>query len=212
MPARPGLSEGGENVQLPAIGHYIFSILNFKFPSVMSDDKPLVNRVAASSLITIKLEEYFPQEELVDLDLKEYLFKGLMLREKEFREAMKEHDWEQYQDKVLLVYCSTDAIVPVWAYMLVASYAAPYVADLFQGDRESFYRLAFRRILDNIDPKAYEDERIVIKGCSDKPIPLTAYMELTAKLRPYARSIMFGEPCSTVPIYKKPRSFKGPKK
>lgn len=172
----------------------------------MSDDKPLVNRVAASSLITIRLEEYFPDQEMAELDLKDYLFKGLMLREKEFRQVMKEHDWEQYKKKVLLVYCSTDAIVPVWAYMLVASYASPFAVDLFQGDRESYYRLAFRRILDEIDPKQYEDGRIVIKGCSDKPVPLTAYMELTAKLRPYARSIMFGEPCSTVPIYKKPRN------
>ena len=169
----------------------------------MSEEKTLVNRVAASGLITIKLEEYFPEADIAEFDLKPLLFKELLLREKDFREAVKEHDWDQYQGKTLLVYCSSEAIIPVWAYMLIASYAAPYAADLFQGDRESYYRLAFRRILDGFDPKRYEGERIVIKGCSDKPVPASAFMELTAKLRPYARSIMYGEPCSTVPIYKK---------
>lgn len=178
----------------------------------MSQEKPLVNRVAASSLITLKLEEYVPDIEFAELDLKEYLFKELLLREKEFRTAMKEHDWSQYQDKVLLVGCSSDAIIPVWAYMLVASHAAPYATDIYQGDRDHYYQLAFRRILDELDPKQYEGERIVIKGCSDKPVPVTAYLELTARLRPYARSIMFGEPCSTVPIYKKPRPLRRPKK
>lgn len=178
----------------------------------MSQEKPLVNRVAASSLITIKLEEYVPDIEFAELDLKDYLFRELLLREKDFRAAMEAHDWEQYQDKVLLVSCSSDAIIPVWAYMLVASHAAPFAVDIYQGDRESYYRLAFRRILDGIDPKDYEGERIVIKGCSDKPVPLSAYLELTARLRPYARSIMFGEPCSTVPIYKQARPLRRPKK
>jgi len=178
----------------------------------MSQEKPLVNRVAASSLITIKLEEYVPDIDFAELDLKKYLFKELLLREKDFRAAMEAHEWEQYQGKVLLVGCSSDAIIPVWAYMLVASHAGPYATDIFQGDRERYYQLTFRRILDGIDPQDYEGARIVIKGCSDKPVPLSAYMELTSKLRPYARSIMFGEPCSTVPIYKKPRPLRRPNK
>ncbi len=178
----------------------------------MSQEKPLVNRVAASSLITIKLEEYVPDIEFAELDLKDYLFRELLLREKDFRAAMEAHDWGQYQDRVLLVNCSSDAIIPVWAYMLVASHAAPFAADIYQGDREGYYRLAFRRILDGIDPSDYEGERIVIKGCSDKPVPLSAYLELTARLRPYARSIMFGEPCSTVPIYKQAPAPRRPKK
>lgn len=176
----------------------------------MSDDKPLVNRVAKSGLITLKLEEYFPDTPVAELDLKDFLFKELLLREKDFREAMDAHDWSQYQDKALIVYCSSDAIIPVWAYMLVASHATPYASDVFQGSPEDYYRIVFRRIIDAIDPNEYEDARIIIKGCSDKPVPLSAYMELTTKLRPYARSIMFGEPCSTVPIYKKPRKISRP--
>lgn len=171
----------------------------------MNQDKPLVNRVAQSGLITLKLEEYLPAAELVRFDLKDYLFKELLLREKDFRAAMKEHDWSQYQDKVLLVHCSSDAIIPIWAYMLVASYAAPYADDVFQGTDEAYYQAALTRSLAALNPADYEDARIVIKGCSDRPVPLSAYVELTRLLRPHARSIMYGEPCSTVPIYKKPR-------
>jgi hypothetical protein len=169
----------------------------------MSTDKPLVNRVAASGLITIKLEDFFPKEELASLDLKDFLFHGLILREKNFREAMQNHDWNQYAGKILLVYCSTDAIIPLWAYMLVASYAAPFAADVFQGDEKTYYQVAFNKALAQLDPLQYEDQRIVVKGCSDKPVPPSAYVELTRLLRPYAKNIMYGEPCSTVPIYKK---------
>ncbi len=171
----------------------------------MSNDKPLVNRVAASSLITLKLESYFPKGEVIAFDLKEYLFKELILREKEFRTALKEHNWEQYDGKILAIYCSTDAIIPIWAYMLVASYAAAHAEEVFQGTPEAYYQRAFQQIVHEIDAEEYRDQRIVIKGCSDLPVPLSAYVDLTAKLRPVAKSIMFGEPCSTVPIYKKPR-------
>ncbi len=168
-------------------------------------EKPLVNRVAKSGLITIKLEEHLPTAPLAELDLKDYLFKELLLREKDFREAMQAHDWQQYEGKTLLVFCSSDAIIPIWAYMLVAAYAAPYAADIFQGTAEAYFETALHRYLAQLDPEQYQDQRIVIKGCSDQPVPLNAYVELTRKLRPYARSIMFGEPCSTVPIYKRPR-------
>ena len=164
---------------------------------------PIVNRVAQSSLITIKLEEFFPREELVHFDLKGFLFKELILKEKDFRDALKEHDWEQYTGKTLLVYCSADAIIPVWAYMLVASYAAPVAATVFQGTAEEFYKLHFSRAIAELDMTQYEDQRIVVKGCSDHPVPPSAYLELTSRLRPVAKSIMYGEPCSTVPIYKK---------
>lgn len=168
-------------------------------------EKPLVNRVAASSLITLDLEKYYPEVELAHFDIKDYLFKELLLREKDFREALKEHDWTQYEGKTLLVYCSSDAIIPIWAYMLIASYATPYVKDLFQGTEAAFLELAYMDIIKNLDDRQFEDQRIVIKGCSDKKVPLSAYLNLTQKLRPLAKSIMFGEPCSTVPIYKKPR-------
>lgn len=168
-------------------------------------DKPLVNRVAASGLVTLNLEDFFPKEEVVIFDLKDYLFMELILKEKDFRAALKEHDWTQYQNKNLVVYCSTDAIIPVWAYMLVTVYAEPFVTNIFQGKAEEFYKWAFTKALMEVDAALYEDKRIVVKGCSNKPVPPSAYMELTRKLRPYAKSIMYGEPCSTVPIFKKPR-------
>jgi hypothetical protein len=168
-------------------------------------DQPLVNRVANSGLITIKLEEFFPAQELAIFDLKDYLFMEMILKEKDFREALKEHNWEQYQGKILLVYCSADAVIPVWAYMLVATYAAPYAHDIFQGTAEDFYRSYFLRQLDQLDMEQYRDQRLVIKGCSDHPVPPAAYLEITRKLQPLAKSIMYGEPCSTVPVYKQPR-------
>jgi hypothetical protein len=172
-----------------------------------SEDKPLVNRVAQSGLITINLEKYFPAEPLVTFDLKDYLFMELILKEKDFREALKAHDWAQYQGVNLVVFCSTDAVIPVWAYMLVAAYAEPYAHAIFQGSPEEFYKMAIFKALDQLDPAAYEGQRIVIKGCSDKPVPPAAYLELTRRLRPFAQSIMFGEPCSTVPIFKRPRTL-----
>jgi len=168
-------------------------------------DQPLVNRVANSGLITIKLEEFFPPQELAIFDLKDYLFMEMILKEKDFREALKEHNWEQYQGKILLVYCSADAVIPVWAYMLVATYAAPYAKDIFQGTADDFYRSYFLRQLDQLDMEQYRDQRLVIKGCSDHPVPPAAYLEITRKLQPLAKSIMYGEPCSTVPVYKQPR-------
>ncbi|NRB63154.1 MAG: DUF2480 family protein [Saprospiraceae bacterium] len=170
-----------------------------------TEQQPLVNRVAQSGLITLKLEDDYPQEEFYTFDLADYLFKGLILKEKDFREALKQHTWTQYQDGILLVYCSTDAIIPVWAYMLVAAYATPVTKSVFQGQKEAYLVQHYSRIIDNIDTNPYIDARLVIKGCSDLPVPLSAYVDLTEKLRPVARSIMFGEPCSTVPIYKRPR-------
>lgn len=171
------------------------------------DNKPLVNRVASSGLITINLEDYFPTGEVLTFDLKDYLFMELILKEKDFRAALKEHDWTQYEGKDLLVFCSTDAIIPVWAYMLVAAYAEPYSSSIFQGQKEEFYKATFQKALEQIDGAEYEQKRVVIKGCSEKPVPPSAYMELTRKLQPYAQSIMYGEPCSTVPIFKRPRKL-----
>lgn len=171
-------------------------------------EKPLVNRVANSGLITINLEDFFPTEELAVFDLKDYLFMELMLKEKEFRAALKTHDWSQYEGKSFAVYCSTDAIVPVWAFMLVAAYAEPHALQIFQGNADAFYQHEFYRALDAVNGADYDQKRIVIKGCSNKPVPVSAYVELTRKLRPYAQSIMYGEPCSTVPIFKRPRVVK----
>lgn len=168
-------------------------------------EQPLINRVATSGLITIKLEEFFPKVAVVDFDLKDYLFMEMILKEKDFRAAVKAHDWQQYQDKVLVVHCSADAIIPVWAYMLVAASAAPFAQDVYQGTSEEYYRRFFLRHLDQLDIEQYRGQRLVIKGCSDHPVPPAAYLEVTRKLQPLAKSIMYGEPCSTVPVYKQPR-------
>lgn len=168
-------------------------------------DAPLVNRVAESGLITLNLEDFFPKEDIAVFDIKDYLFMGMILKEKDFREACKNHDWTQYQGKHLIVDCTADAIIPVWAYMLVSVNAAPYALEIFQGDKENFIKTFYAKKLDSFDAANYTGKRVVIKGCSDKPVPPAAYVALTQKLQPFAQSIMYGEPCSTVPIFKRPR-------
>lgn len=171
-------------------------------------EKPLVNRVANSGLITLNLEDYFPTEELMIFDLKDYLFHELILKEKDFRQALKEHDWEQYKGKHLAIYCSNDAIIPIWAFMLVATLAKPYALTIIQGDANAFYTNHYKKTLAAFEASQYEGKRIVIKGCSNKPVPASAYVELAHLLQPVAQSIMYGEPCSTVPIFKRPRVLK----
>lgn len=163
----------------------------------------LVNRVAASGLITFKLEDYWPTAAFASFDLKDYLFMELILKEKDFRTALKEHDFTQYADKVLLVFCSADAIIPAWAYMLVAQAAAPYAVDIYQGEEADYLRDHFRTVVAGLDEAEYADKRVVIKGCGEKDVPASAYLDITAKLQPVAKSIMYGEPCSTVPVFKK---------
>ncbi len=165
--------------------------------------QPLVNRVANSRLSTIDLEALYPRGEILPFDLKDYLYMELILKEKEFRDALKAHDWQQYKGKNLAVFCSTDAIIPMWAYMLVATYAAPVVNDIALCSPESFVETAFQKKINALNISDYEGARIVVKGCSDKPVPASAYLEITRRLQPVAQSIMFGEPCSTVPVYKK---------
>ena len=170
--------------------------------------KPLVNRVANSGLININLEEFYPDKQIEIFDLKDYLFHELILKEKDFRTALKNIDWQQYQDKILLVYCSSDAIIPVWAYMLVSSYASPIADIVFQGDLNTYLSHHYNLVAAHFDDVKYEGKRIVIKGCSKKDVPPAAYLALTNKLRKHAQSIMYGEPCSTVPVFKKPRKLK----
>lgn len=171
-------------------------------------DQPLINRVANSGLINLNLEDYFPPEPIASFDLKDYLFKELILKEKDFRTALKEIDWSQYAGHTLLLFCSTDAIIPSWAFMLVAAYATPYADDIYFGNQKQYLSDRYREILQQFDGSEYAEKRIVIKGCSNKPVPPAAYMELTKKLMPFAQSIMYGEPCSTVPIFKRPRILK----
>ncbi len=169
-------------------------------------EKLPVNRVASSSLITINLEKFHPKDKIYSFDLADYLFKGLVLREKDFRQSLKLHQWTIYTDGFLCVYCSADAIVPVWAYMLVASNAAPHCREIHFGDEQDFLSRHYRAALQSFDAQSLLNKKVVIKGCSNHPVPTSAYLELTALLRPYADSIMYGEPCSTVPIFKKKRT------
>lgn len=164
---------------------------------------PLINRVANSALITINLEDWFPKEEIVTIDLKEYLFQELILKEKDFRKALKELDWSTYTNKIINVICTADAIIPMWAYMLIASHAEGYAKTVFVGSTEEFLSNHYTQAIDNIDLNQYQDQLTVIKGCSNKPVPASAYAYLTFKLQSVAKKIMFGEPCSTVPIYKR---------
>lgn len=166
-------------------------------------ERPLVNRVAKSGIITINLEDYYPQGEILVFDIKDYLFRGLILREKDFRAVIAEHNWEQYQDKNLAIHCSTDAIVPIWAYQLVTISAAPYAKNIAHGTISDFVTTHYYQVLPTLDFNEYKDQRIVIKGCSNKPVPIAAYTELARLLTPVAKKIMYGEPCSMVPLYKK---------
>ena len=169
------------------------------------EDAPLINRVAQSGLITLNLEDFYPVEPLLVIDLKDYLFKELILREKEFRNQLKSFNWSEAAGHHVVVYCSTDAIIPVWAYMLVASLAATHAVSVTQSTPDVFLSLFYQKALADFDPSEYAGERVIIKGCSERPVPPFAYALMTEKLRPYAQSIMYGEPCSTVPIFKKPR-------
>ena len=164
--------------------------------------EPIINKVAESGLVTLDLETYYPKGEMTTFDLKDHLFMGMILKEKDFREQLKNLDWEKYRNKNVAVTCTADAIIPVWAYMLVASYLQPVANDIVMGDEKELHKTIFLKNLSSIDINEFADKRIVIKGCGETPIEDFVYMEVTKLLRPVAKSIMYGEPCSTVPIYK----------
>ena len=163
----------------------------------------IVNKVASSSLVTLDLEEYYPTEKIMVFDLKPFLFMEMILKEKEFRASMQEHDWSQYKDAIVAATCTADAIIPKWAYMLVATYLQPVAKNLVYGDENAAIQQAFLDKLNMIDLTVLTDKRVVVKGCGDKSIGEFAYMAITKKLLPVAKSIMYGEPCSTVPVFKK---------
>lgn len=163
----------------------------------------IVNKVANSGLVSLNLEDYYPKEEIVVFDLKAHLFMGLILKEKDFRENLKNLDWSLYQNKKVAITCTADAIIPLWAYMLVVAYLQPVAKEIFTGTREEMQKHLFLKNIDAINADDFKDQRIVVKGCGDVNIENYAYAEITKKLLPLVKSIMYGEPCSTVPIYKK---------
>jgi hypothetical protein len=162
-----------------------------------------INKVAESGLITLDLEKFVPKEDTSVFDLKDFLFMGMILKEKDYREALKKTDWEKFRNKNIAVTCSADAIIPVWAYMLAVSYLQPVAKEIVLGNEKELYKALFIKNLSSINAAEFADKRVVIKGCGDTPIDDFAYAEATKKLLPVVKSIMYGEPCSTVPVYKK---------
>jgi len=173
----------------------------------MSDQ--IINKVADSGLVTLDLETLYPTGVVLGFDLKDYLFKGLILKEKDFREALNATDWNQFGNNNVAIYCSADAIIPLWAYMLVSSYLQPLAKSVFSGTPEEFRKQELIQNIRNLDASPYEDKRVVVKGCGDMEIGEYAFVEITNKLRPVVKSLMYGEPCSTVPVYKKSKSAAG---
>jgi hypothetical protein len=165
-----------------------------------------INKVAESGILTLNLEDYYPKETVVVFDMKDYLFMGLILKEKDFRESLKQLDLSTYENKIVALTCSADAVIPMWAYMLAASALQPGAKEIIYGNEEEAIKAILLKNISGIKAAEYTDKRLVIKGCGDLPVTESAYVEITKLLRPVAKSIMYGEPCSTVPVFKKPVS------
>ncbi|XCF06756.1 DUF2480 family protein [Tamlana crocina] len=167
----------------------------------MADE--IINRVANSKLVTVNLEDYYPKGQRVLFDIKDWLFEGFVLREKDFRNQVNEHDWSQYQDSYVALTCTSDAIIPGWAYMLISIQLEPYAKKVVIGNLEQLETSIYQDIIQNLDVSEFEGKPLIIKGCSKKPVPENAYIMLATKLKSVAKSIMYGEACSSVPLYKK---------
>ena len=161
------------------------------------------NRVANSKLVTIDLEEFYPEGKRIAFDISKWLYEGLILKEKDFREQVKKHDWSQYKDAFVALFCTTDAIIPSWSYLLITTKLSPFAKKVVVGDIPLLETIIFQEILSNLPLETYKDKPIIIKGCSNKPIPQTVSVQLIEKLLPIAASILFGEACSTVPLFKR---------
>lgn len=168
----------------------------------MDNTGTIINRIAQSGLITIDLADFLPKSKIVFIDLKDFLFQELILKEKEFREKLQALDWAQYTEQVVSIYCSNEAIIPKWAYMLITSQLKPFAKRILFGPKKEAYSLLLKEAIDQIDLSDYNDQRVIIKGCSEEDIPTAAYLYITEKLLPVTKSIMYGEACSNVPIYK----------
>lgn len=163
------------------------------------------NKVAESGIVTLDIAKYLlKDDEIMAFDLKPFLFRELILREKDYREALTTHDWQQYTGKHIAIHCSVDAIIPVWAFMLATTYLQPIARSVYFGTIEELKKYHLQKRIETIDTDEFADKRVVVKGCGDIPIPDAAYVSITEKIRPVVKSLMYGEPCSTVPLYKKP--------
>ena len=166
-------------------------------------ENTIINKVSESLLTTLDLEAFTPKGEIAVFDLKAHLFMGLILKEKDFREALKSMDWEQYRDKLVAITCTVEAILPMWAFMLIAANLQPIAKEVIFGQEKDILPNIWIKNLSAINGKDFLDKRVVVKGCGEHPIPEVAYVEITNRLRPFVKSIMYGEPCSTVPIFKR---------
>lgn len=163
----------------------------------------IVNRVAQSKLITFDLEEYYPAGPRIELDITDWLYEGLILREKEFRAQVDAHDWSAYQDAYVALQCSSDAIVPGWAFMLISSRLQPFAKQVVIGDLEALETTLYQKIITDLETEQFRDKPVIIKGCTNKPVPKNAYLWATARIQEVAKSVMYGEACSSVPLYKR---------
>ena len=165
--------------------------------------EPFINKVAESGLISLDLAQYIPDNDIVVFDIKPYLFMELILKEKDFRASLAAIDWTQFENKIVGIFCSTDAIIPMWANMLIVANVSPYAKSVYFGDENKTRELVLLEEIQKLDAASFTDQRVVVKGCGDTAIGESAFIAITQKLRPVVKSIMYGEPCSTVPVYKK---------
>ncbi len=165
--------------------------------------KEIINRVANSGLITINLSDYAPKEEIIMFDLKNFLFEGVILKEKEFRYSLMKFDFSTYEGKIAALYCSSDAIIPMWAFMLVSTYLNPICSQLHFGEKEEVFQHVLLKKIKDINAEDYKDKKVIVTGCGSFPVRESMYVEITQKLQYTVSSLMFGEACSAVPVYKK---------
>ena len=163
----------------------------------------IVNRVSQSKLVTFDLEDYYPEGKRIVLDIKDWLYEGLILREKEFRSFVSEHPWKEYENAYVALICSSEAIIPGWAFMLLSSKLQPYAKKTVVGDLEVLETALYQTVIENLDISGFRDKPVIIKGCSNKPVPPNAYLWITSKIQTVAKSVMYGEACSSVPLYKR---------
>jgi hypothetical protein len=166
-------------------------------------DEKIINRVANSDLITIDLVDYAPNLQILEIDLKQFLFKGFILKEKDFRMALKEFDFSSYENKVVSINCSSDCIIPMWAYMLVTSHLNNVASEIHSGNKETIFQKLFLQNIENINPSEFENKKVIVKGCGHIPLTEALYVAITKKLQNTVNSLMFGEACSAVPVFKK---------
>lgn len=165
-------------------------------------EKEIINKVANSVLEVFDLEDYFPKQPIHSIDVSQWLVEGFILKEKDFRESLKNHDWLSYKDSLVCIYCATDAILPAWTFALVSVYLQPYALKVVSGNKNDLLLNLYQEKLNQIDFSIYDKKPVILKGCSNKPVPQEAYVLAIQKIMPYAKSVMFGEACSAVPLFK----------